>query len=227
MLIEDKDVYLNDLMEAILKRVSIEGWSYRALKLGVSDIHLAPEVLTDFFPNGAKDAIRDFSRWADQKMLAEIKTFDISGMRISEKISLSAKTRLAILQPHREAVRRATSILMVPNNAVLSMKLLYTTVDHIWYAIGDRSSDFSFYTKRGLLAGVLGSTTMFWLTDNSENSEDTINFLDRRIGDVMKFHRTRENVVNARFRVHKVFETIGDVLKNRYVRPFNGNSRVT
>ena len=227
MRIGDRDGCGDDLIEAILMHVSLEGWSYKALKLGASDINLSSDVLAEFFPNGPRDAIRYFSKWADQKMVEEIRTSDISDLRIREKISFAVKTRLAILQPHREAVRRATSILMAPNNAVLGMKLVYASVDCMWYEIGDRSSDFSFYTKRGLLAGVLGSTTMFWLTDNSESSEETMNFLDRRIGDVMRLHRTRENFVNARFRARKAFETFGDVLKSRYARPSKGNSRVT
>jgi len=224
---EEKDRCWDDFIEAMLMRVALEGWSYKALKLGASDINLSSGALAELFPNGPKDAIRHFSNWADQKMVEKIKTSDISGLRISEKISFCAKARLEILQPHRAAVRRATSILMAPNNAVLGLKLVYATVDSIWYAIGDRSSDFSFYTKRGLLAGVLGSTTMFWLTDNSESSEETMNFLDRRIGDVMRLHRTRENFANARFRARKAFETFGDVLKSRYASPSKGNNRVT
>ncbi|MEE2661768.1 MAG: COQ9 family protein [Pseudomonadota bacterium] len=227
MLIDDKHAWSDELIEAILLRVSLEGWSDKALKMGASDINLSPADLAELFPNGPNDAIRYFSNWADQKMVEEIEISDISGLRISEKISFSAKTRLAILQPYREAVRRTTSILMAPNNALLSMKLIYESVDCIWYTVGDRSSDFSFYTKRGLLAGVLGSTTIFWLTDDSENSEETMSFLDRRIDDVMRLHRTRENLVRLRFRARKAFEIFGDVLKSRYARPSKGNSRVT
>jgi len=31
------------------------------------------------------------------------------------------------------------------------MQSVYRTVDAIWYALGDRSTDYNFYTKRGLL----------------------------------------------------------------------------
>ncbi|MCZ6743431.1 MAG: COQ9 family protein, partial [Alphaproteobacteria bacterium] len=39
--------------------------------------------------------------------------------------------------------------------------------------------------KRATLAGVFGTTVLYWLNDNSEGYEKTFAFLDRRIEDVM------------------------------------------
>ena len=44
MLIGDRDGCGDDLIEAILMHVSLEGWSYKALKLGASDINLSSDV---------------------------------------------------------------------------------------------------------------------------------------------------------------------------------------
>ena len=55
----------------------------------------------------------------------------------------------------------------------------------MWRIAGDTSTDFNFYTKRGLLAGVYGSTVLYWLSDVSEDQKDTWAFLERRIADVM------------------------------------------
>ena len=90
-------------------------------------------------------------------------------------------------QPHREAVHRGLTWLSLPQNALLGTRLLYRTVDDI-SAVGDKSVDFSFYTKRGLLAGVIGSTMLCWLDDQSEDAAETKSFLRRRIADVMKIH---------------------------------------
>ena len=45
----------------------------------------------------------------------------------------------------------------------LGMKLLYSTVDAMWRAAGDTSTDFNFYTKRAILSAVYSSTLMRWL----------------------------------------------------------------
>ncbi len=50
----------------------------------------------------------------------------------------------------------------------------------------DTATDFNFYTKRGLLAGVQSSTVLYWLGDESEGQAATWGFLDRRITDVMR-----------------------------------------
>ncbi len=42
------------------------------------------------------------------------------------------------------------------------------TVDAIWHAAGDRSADWSWYSKRAILAGVYGATLLFWLRDDSD-----------------------------------------------------------
>ena len=124
-------------------------------------------------------------------MLAALGDVDPTELRIREKIALAVELRLKVLEPHREAVRRGLSWLAMPQNAMFGTRLLCRTVDDSWYAIGDRSVDFSFYTKRGLLAGVVGSTTLFWLDDDSEDGAETSAFLDRRIGDVMKIRGAR------------------------------------
>ena len=78
------------------------------------------------------------------------------------------RTRLEILKPHKEAARRAAAFLSLPLNAALGAKLLYRTVDAMWRAAGDTSTDFNFYTKRAILAGVYASTLMRWFNDTSE-----------------------------------------------------------
>ena len=74
------------------------------------------------------------------------------------------------------------------------MRLLYKTVDAMWYAAGDTSTDFNFYTKRATLAGVYSSTLLYWLNDRSEGNEATWSFLDRRIEDVMRFEKWKADL---------------------------------
>jgi len=95
------------------------------------------------------------------------------------------------MAPHREAARRAAAFLALPQNAPLGAKLMFETVDAMWRATGDQSSDFNYYTKRGLLAGVYSATLLHWLSDSSEGRGDSWTFLDARIEDVMKIQKMR------------------------------------
>ena len=58
--------------------------------------------------------------------------------------------------------------------------------DAVWRSAGDRSADFNWYTKRGLLAAVYVPTVNFWMDDKSDGSADSWAFLDRRLVDAMR-----------------------------------------
>ena len=82
----------------------------------------------------------------------------------------------------------------LPQHAPLAARLVYETVDAVWYAAGDSASDFSFYTKRLTLAAIYGAVVLYWLDDRSEGFVDTRAFLDRRLGDAARVGRARRNL---------------------------------
>jgi ubiquinone biosynthesis protein COQ9 len=59
---------------------------------------------------------------------------------------------------------------------------------------GDPAEGFSYYSRRATLAGVVGSTLLFWLDDQSPDCAETWSFLDRRIENVMQIGRLRSTV---------------------------------
>jgi len=66
--------------------------------------------------------------------------------------------------------------------------------DDVWHAAGDKSTDYNWYTKRGLLAGVYTATELYMLTDYSPGFADTWDVLDRRLKDVMTIGRVMGQV---------------------------------
>ena len=215
------------LIGAALQHIPFDGWSIAALNNAASDLGLEKECVAREFPLGVVDAIRHFSQQADRYMVHSIEREDLTKMRVHERVGLAVETRLNFLEPHKEAVHRGMTWLAMPQNGMLGARLLYQTVDDIWYAVGDRSADFSFYTKRGLLAGVVVTTVLFWLDDRSEEYSDTREFLSRRISDIMKIHATRKRLEHTRDRFVSPLNVITDVIKKRYAQPLAGKSRVT
>jgi ubiquinone biosynthesis protein COQ9 len=86
------------------------------------------------------------------------------------------------------------SVLSLPSNARSAAACTARTVDAIWHAAGDRSADFSWYTKRAILTAVYGSTVLFWLRDMSDDDAATLAFLDRRLAGVGGIGRLRRQV---------------------------------
>ncbi len=174
------------LVKAVLPEVPFEGWGPKALALAAQTLGLNREDVARAFPNGARDAVEHWSALADQELLDGLAALDLSTLKLRQRIATAVKMRLAAAGPHREAVRRAMSVLALPTNQPLAWRLLYRTVDTIWYGVGDRSTDFSFYTKRATLAAVYSATLLYWLDDASEGFTDSWGFLDRRIEDLMR-----------------------------------------
>jgi len=180
------------LVSATLTHVVFDGWNSVALKRAAADLSWPLAEVDRLFPRGGLDAAIIFSKIADEEMLAGTSREFSSEMRIRDQVTRAVQCRLEFLEPHLEAIRRLTSFMMLPGNGRHSLSLLYRTVDSIWFAVGDKSADFSFYTKRALLAGVVASTNVFWLEDQSEGHQDTWSFLDRRINDVLGIQKIRK-----------------------------------
>ena len=175
-----------DLLEAILPHVTFDGWTMRAMLAGAEDLGQGAAELDRHFPGGPLDVVRFFSAQADREMLKALEGQGLGAMRVRERVATAVRLRLNVIAPHREAVRRSLSFLALPGNAPAALACLYRTVDAIWHGIGDRSTDYNFYSKRLLLSGVFSSTLIYWLNDDSEGFAASWDFLERRIDEVLK-----------------------------------------
>lgn len=182
----DRDAVREAIIDAALPHVPFDGWTQATLQHGAADAGHDKVMALRVFPGGPVEAVEFWSHLADRRMLAALEQRDLSAMKVRERIATAIRVRLEQTAGHREAVRRALSLLAMPLNAGRGPALLWRTVDAIWYAAGDTATDFNYYTKRGLLAGVYSATLLCWLEDRSEGFATTWSFLDRRIGEVMR-----------------------------------------
>jgi ubiquinone biosynthesis protein COQ9 len=186
---------------AMLQHVPFDGWTRRALRRGVADAGMPQNEAELLFPGGARDLLETFCDWADRRMAEASASLDMS-QRVPQRVRAVIALRLAQQRPHKEAIRRALSLLALPSNARLAAACTARTVDAIWHAAGDRSADFSWYTKRAILTAVYAATVLFWLRDTSEDDSATLAFLDRRLAGVGRIGtvRRRAESVLARLR---------------------------
>jgi ubiquinone biosynthesis protein COQ9 len=182
------------LIEAMLPEVPFDGWTRLALRGAARRCSIAPQEALALFPRGAIDLVAGFSHWADQRMLDRWDLQPLDEPRISDRIARAITTRLEIVEPWREAVRRSLAVLALPHHAPLGLRLVYDTVDAMWYGAGDGATDFSFYTKRVSLAAIYSATLLYWLDDRSEGSSDTRTFVDRRLAGMARFGRLRHDL---------------------------------
>lgn len=182
------------IVDAALKHAPFDGFTAQVLEKAGTEVGADPQMLAQLFPDGPLSLVEAFSDWADDEMITRLAKAKLDEKKIRERITLAVKTRLEILRPRKEAARRAAAFLTLPPHATLGSKLLYRTVDAMWRAAGDTSTDFNFYTKRAILAGVYSATLMRWFTDDSDDEQATDEFLARRIENVMQFEKLKAQV---------------------------------
>jgi len=189
------------LLEAALVHIPFDGWSRRSLFAGAADAGLEPGLARRLFPRLGDDLLAHLDRWADRQMLARAGD-RLGDLRMRDRIAALVRARLEALAPHREAMRRALAARMLPGNALAACGSVWRTVDLMWSSAGDHARDYSYYTKRSLLAAVWTSTFLFWLEDRSEGCQDSWAFLARRIDNVMQ-------IGSLRARLEDVFQGLG------------------
>lgn len=188
-------------IDAMLPHVPFDGWTYAALRAGLVERGEAPGDAELLFPGGSADMIDAFCDLADRRMLEGAAALDMDGLRTPGRVRAVIALRLRQHRGEREAIRRALAALALPRNSRAAATATARTVDAIWHAAGDRSADFSWYTKRAILASVYGATLLYWLRDTSEDDTATLAFLDRRLADVHRIGglRGRLEAVARRF----------------------------
>lgn len=177
------------LMLAAVRHAAFDGWTPRILTMAAEDCGVADAGFA--FPGGIAALIEAFSEWADGRMVEGLAGHDLAALKIRARIALCIRLRLEALAPYREAIRRLTAHCALPGNAGLAARLIAATVDRIWYEAGDSATDFSYYTKRALLAPVYGAAVLYWLADESDGFAATWSFVERRLDDVLKIPKFR------------------------------------
>ena len=203
------------VLEAALKHVPFDGFSEKTLALAAADVERDQATVTRLFPAGSRSLVECFSETADAEMEALLGRLDLKGMKVRNRIATAVRTRLAVLRPHKEAARRAAAFLSLPPNLALAGTLVYRTVDAMWRATGDTSTDFNFYTKRAILAGVWSATLMRWFNDHSDDESETEKFLAARIENVMQFERLKAQVNEALSRIPSPLSVFTDYAARR------------
>ena len=188
------DATRDALIDAVLSHVPFDGWGDKALLAAAAECAISPVAARRAFARGAASLIAYHAARGDRRMAQGLDAEALKGLGVTQRIAAAVKLRLELEEPHREAVRAALAYGALPLNAGLSLSCLYHSVDSMWFAIGDKSTDFNFYSKRALLAGVYGATLLYWLDDSSENHEDSWAFLERRLEDVMRIGRLKGSV---------------------------------
>ncbi len=206
------------VLEHALEHAAFDGFTESVLARACESAGVSKADMTRLFPDGARSLVAAYSDSLDAKLESQLARQKLKALKVRERIREAVLARLALLRPHKEAARRAAAFLTLPPNAALGAKLLYRTVDTMWRAAGDTSTDFNFYTKRAILAGLWTSTLMRWFTDDAAGEASTRAFLDARIENVMQFEKFKSRVKARAEKLPSLADVLGAFNRNSSAR---------
>lgn len=165
------------------------GWSKELLNEVELQCNLPPNYHYVLFSGGMDEVISQFETWQDQKMLAMLE-LEKPKDKIREKIAQALETRIISAVP-KSIIKQQNSFFSKPKNFTIGMSCYTNSCDLIWRYAGDKSTDFNYYTKRGLLLFVYTSARVFYIHDTSTDSRKTREFIEKSLDKVIKIQKIK------------------------------------
>jgi len=175
------------LAPLIAASAAFDGFGDAALVDAASRVRIDIDVARLAFPGGGRDMVDAWFADIDARMAAKWPAETLAALKIRERITTLVETRIDLLAPNREALRRALALLALPTNVPFAATLGWRAADLMWRLAGDTATDYNHYSKRAILGSVYGATMAVFLNDESAGHADTRAFLSRRIDQVMRF----------------------------------------
>lgn len=189
------DLTLDELRRELAPRIAsaavFDGWSAEAVATAAAEAGIDPAVADFAFGSDPMEMIAAWIDSVDLHMAGTVPAEFLAGAPIRERIRRLVLARLDAVAGLEESLRRALAIMALPRNAARALKLGWRSADAMWRLAGDRSTDYNYYTKRTILAGVYAATLAVFVDDKSEGKAEARAFLDRRIEGIIRFEKTK------------------------------------
>lgn len=186
------------LAPAIADAAAFDGWSDVAVRDAASAAGLDPAAASFAFSGGSMQMIEAWVQAVDAAMQTALPPDQIAQLKIRERIRTLVQFRLDAIVHQKEALRRALSIMALPQNAPRTLALGWRSADAMWRLAGDTATDYNHYTKRMTLGSIYAATLAVYVNDSSDDHADTKAFLDRRIEGIMKFEKAKAQLLRPR-----------------------------
>ncbi len=186
------------LAPSIADAAAFDGWSDAAVTAAAEAEGIDPALARFAFAGGAMAMITAWIARIDADMTDALPLVQLSNLPIRERIRRLVQFRLDAIAGKTEALRRALSIMAMPQNVAATTRLGWSSADKMWRLAGDTATDYNHYTKRVTLGSIYAATLAYMAQDTSDGLADTRAFLDRRIENVMQFEKAKAKLLRPR-----------------------------
>ena len=187
------------LAPAIADAAAFDGWSVKAVDEAARLAGVDPELARYAFADGQMAMISAWIAHVDAEMERLAPASSLAGLPIRERIRRLVMARLDVVAGREEALSRAMAVMAMPRNVLAATRLGWHSADAMWRLAGDTATDYNHYTKRAILGTIYAATLKVFASDTSEDAmgpkAETRAFLDRRIEGIIRFEKTKAQLV--------------------------------
>ena len=163
----------DEIIESAIPFVLEYGWNEKALSEASATLGEDPKYWGMYFAN-VYSAVEYFEDYEDRRMLRAMESYGkLEGIR--NKIGKALFERIVNISGGKKMLERLREFCVRSK----SVKHIWHTCDIIWRFAGDESTDFNYYTKRGLLSGVYVAVVRRYVRDTADIEQYIADSLDR------------------------------------------------
>ena len=139
------------LAKLFIEDVPKFGWSRETLLQCAKKQRISTSVLAKLFPSFEYDVLKFIIAQNNTQVEKNYNSFNNSRLKTRDKIKTILELKFDSNEYLKKALPEMLKFLLRPGNLLMSIKMLHENSDFIWNLAGDKSNDFSYYSKRGLL----------------------------------------------------------------------------
>ena len=173
------------LAKLFIQEVPKFGWSRETLLQCAKKQRISTSVLAKLFPSFEYDVLKFIIAQNNIQVEKNYNSFNNSRLKTRDKIKTILELKFNSNEYLKKSLPEMLKFLLRPGNLLMSIKMLHENSDFIWNLAGDKSNDFSFYSKRGLLSMVYLATLIYWLNDKSTKGIGTKNFISKSVDGIV------------------------------------------
>ena len=173
------------LAHLFIQEVPKFGWSRETLLHCAKKQKLSTPNLALMFPSFEYDVLKYLIAQNNSLVEKNYNSFNNSRLKTRDKIKTIMELKFDSNAYLKDALPEMLKFLLRPGNIFMSIKILHQNSDFIWSLAGDKSNDFNYYSKRGLLSMVYLATLIYWLNDKSNKGIGTKNFISKSVDGIV------------------------------------------
>ncbi len=173
------------LAKLFIQQVPKYGWSRETLLHCAKKQRITTPNLALLFPSFEYDVLKFLIAQNNTIVEKNYNSFNHTRLKTRDKIKTILELKFDSNTYLKQALPEMLKFLLRPGNIFMSIKMLHENSDFIWRLAGDKSNDFSYYSKRGLLSMVYLATLIYWLNDKSNKGIGTKNFISKSVDGIV------------------------------------------